>query len=100
MCDRGTEGKPGNCQPIVVIPICPDDSVLSNRGQCVCKRGTEGKPGSCRPIDDRPEPKPVVCPDDSFLNRKGECQCDRGTIGKPGECQIPLRLQRGIVRIN
>ena len=100
VCRRGTEGEPGNCQPIVIGPICPKDSVLNNRGQCVCKRGTEGEPGQCQVIEDEPEPKPIQCPKDSFLNRNGECVCNRGTVGEPGQCQPLLRLQAPIIKLN
>lgn len=90
VCDRGTEGKPGNCQPIVEeeaepeAPSCPDDSRL-RRGECQCLPGTEGRPGRCQPIVEE-EPEAPSCPDDSRL-RRGECQCLPGTEGRPGRCQ-------------
>ena len=87
VCDRGTEGKPGNCQPIEEAepeaPVCPADSRL-RRGECQCLPGTEGKPGRCRPIVE--EPEAPSCPADSRL-RRGECQCLPGTEGRPGKCQ-------------
>ncbi len=82
VCDKGTEGKPGQCEPIQSAPICPDDSHLTPDGQCACDKGTEGKPGRCQPIDVAP-----VCPDDSHLNQNDQCVCDKGTEGKPGRCQ-------------
>ncbi|MEQ1770228.1 MAG: hypothetical protein ABL879_10340 [Devosia sp.] len=82
VCDKGTEGKPGQCKPIVEEPTCPDDSHLNSAGKCVCDKGTEGKPGQCEPIVDEP-----VCPRDSHLNDAGKCVCDKGTEGKPGQCK-------------
>jgi uncharacterized repeat protein (TIGR01451 family) len=90
VCDRGTEGKPGNCQPIVEeeaepeAPSCPADSRL-RRGECQCLPGTEGRPGKCEPIV-QVEPEAPSCPADSRL-RRGECQCLPGTEGRPGRCQ-------------
>jgi len=81
VCDKGTEGKPGRCTPIEVVPDCPRDSQLNDAGQCICDPGTEGKPGRCTPIDVAPN-----CPDDSHLNNAGQCICDPGTQGKPGRC--------------
>jgi hypothetical protein len=102
VCDRGTEGKPGKCEPIVIEPICPDDSHLNNQGQCVCDRGTEGKPGNCRaPEPEQPdEPVKTQCPDDSVLNNRGVCVCKRGTTGKPGHCQIELQLDLPVIKLN
>ncbi|RYE08025.1 MAG: hypothetical protein EOP22_15270 [Hyphomicrobiales bacterium] len=87
VCDKGTEGRPGQCKPIEVTPVCPDDSHLNSAGKCVCDRGTEGKPGRCEPIEVEP-----VCPDDSHLNNAGECVCDRGTEGRPGRCE-PIEVE-------
>jgi hypothetical protein len=80
VCDPGTEGKPGSCEPIQSTPVCPDDSRINSAGKCVCDPGTEGKPGKCTPIVEEP-----ACPEDSRL-RNGKCVCDPGTEGKPGKC--------------
>ncbi len=79
LCKDGTHGKPGQCVPDKVVPICPRDSVLS-AGACACKDGTHGKPGRCVPDQVVP-----ICPRDSVLN-DGECACKDGTHGKPGRC--------------
>ena len=104
VCDEGTEGTPGKCEPIQTRPICPDDSRLV-RGECQCLPGTEGRPGRCEPIEDEEEEVPL-CPKDSRLVR-GECVCLPGTEGRPGRCrpieqeeEVPLcpddsRLVRG-----
>jgi hypothetical protein len=88
VCDRGTEGRPGKCTPIVEAepeaPSCPADSRL-RRGECQCLPGTEGRPGRCQPIVQE-EPEAPSCPADSRL-RRGECQCLPGTEGRPGNCQ-------------
>ena len=88
VCDRGTEGRPGKCQPIVEqepeAPSCPADSRL-RRGECQCLPGTEGRPGRCQPIVQE-EPEAPSCPADSRL-RRGECRCLPGTEGRPGNCQ-------------
>jgi len=78
-CKDGTHGKPGQCVPDKVVPICPKDSVL-NDGECSCKDGTHGKPGKCVPDQVIP-----ICPKDSVFNN-GECECKDGTHGKPGRC--------------
>jgi hypothetical protein len=82
VCDEGTRGEPGKCEPIQSEPVCPRDSHINNAGKCVCDRGTEGRPGSCRPIEEE-----KTCPRDSRLNRAGECVCNRGTEGTPGNCR-------------
>jgi hypothetical protein len=81
VCDKGTHGDPGQCEPNQSVPSCDfRDSRLVN-GECICKPGTHGKPGQCRP-----DVVEQVCPDDSRL-RRGECVCLPGTIGKPGKCR-------------
>lgn len=82
VCDQGTRGEPGKCEPIQSRPSCPDDSRLV-RGECRCLPGTEGRPGRCQPIEDEMAPS---CPDDSRLVR-GECRCLPGSEGRPGRCQ-------------
>ena len=82
VCDRGTEGEPGNCEPIQSEPACPRDSRIVN-GECVCDPGTEGRPGRCTEIEEE-EPE-LVCPKDSRLV-DGECECRPGTEGRPGRC--------------
>lgn len=77
------------------MPICPDDSHLTNSGQCVCNRGTTGEPGNCRAPEPEQPDTPIVtkCPDDSFFNKRtGQCQCNKGTVGEPGQCIIELQL--------
>jgi len=94
VCDRGTEGRPGKCTPIVdktepEAPSCPADSRL-RRGECQCLPGTKGRPGKCRPIVEI-EPERPSCPADSRL-RRGECQCLPGTEGRPGRCQPVIEV--------
>lgn len=87
VCDEGTEGRPGSCEPIQSAPICPDDSRLRG-GECRCLPGTEGRPGQCTVIDDEPEEDVAPsCPADSRMVR-GECRCLPGTEGRPGRCQV------------
>jgi uncharacterized repeat protein (TIGR01451 family) len=80
VCDPGTEGRPGRCEPIEEEPVCPRDSRIVD-GECVCDPGTEGRPGRCEPIEEEP-----VCPRDSRVVN-GECVCDPGTEGRPGRCE-------------
>jgi hypothetical protein len=82
VCDKGSHGDPGQCEPNQSTPSCDfRDSRLVN-GECVCKPGTHGNPGKCRPdVVEQP-----VCPDDSRL-RRGECVCLPDTHGKPGNCR-------------
>jgi hypothetical protein len=83
VCDKGTHGDPGDCEPNQSVPSCDfRDSRLVN-GECVCRPGTHGNPGKCRPdvVEEQP-----ICPDDSRL-RRGECVCLPDTHGTPGKCR-------------
>jgi hypothetical protein len=42
----------------VCLPICPDNEVRSDNGECVCKPGFERVDGKCQLLP--PAPKPVV----------------------------------------
>ena len=81
VCDEGTRGEPGKCEPIQTRPVCPDDSRLVG-SECRCLPETEGRPGRCTEIEEE-----LTCPKDSRIVN-GACVCRPGTQGLPGRCRV------------